>query len=556
MKKLHLVIVAQEGVSSITCGVGMVVANLIKDVPILAKQLQLFFPSIKVSIITLNKGPKDIGYDRGLWQTAQKLCRKFNGQVYNIKSGFRQHVGYFDIPVWRRYNLQARQKIRLIHQQDEIMVVLHHDIIFGDLQMRRKNYFSIWIPHSMSSVHRQTYSDIAERYDWENYLVRQVNAHDNSYIGYISDYAKTILTKYKVHPSRLVPMYNGFSLKFLQTYHKTTNELKSILFRYRIPQNKSILLAYGRPDEYKGMSITLRSLARYASRHNYLVVMIASRFSDESVVQRIQEDLKMIGSAYARNVLLVTSVEYKLPKYLLQWYKTKLVATLPLRDFAPLIPFEAALLGHQNLGVLVSDIPCFDKVLIDKFNIFKSALTLSAIQRKLTSIDHNQKNVTMVRGRLGQYAQEHCLIADNYTAGLMEILPKMSLGETREYSAGGIIVDRTVSPSKILLVKHHDGYVFPKGHVEPGETSSLAALREVTEETGYIDVSVNRFLGSVKRVRRIGSKIIFMYEMSLGSRRRSKWREEQSSWLTYSQAVASMRYQEDRIFLERNHHLF
>lgn len=38
---------------------------------------------------------------------------------------------------------------------------------------------------------------------------------------------------------------------------------------------------------------------------------------------------------------------------------------------------------------------------------------------------------------------------------------------------------------KILLIRHHDGtWVFPKGHVDPGETALDAALREVAEEAG------------------------------------------------------------------------
>ena len=39
----------------------------------------------------------------------------------------------------------------------------------------------------------------------------------------------------------------------------------------------------------------------------------------------------------------------------------------------------------------------------------------------------------------------------------------------------------------VLLLKHKSGsWVFPKGHVEPGETFLEAALREVEEEAGVI----------------------------------------------------------------------
>jgi len=55
-----------------------------------------------------------------------------------------------------------------------------------------------------------------------------------------------------------------------------------------------------------------------------------------------------------------------------------------------------------------------------------------------------------------------------------------------EYSAGGVARDGDL----LLMVKVQtlDGnqlWTFPKGHIEPGETSAQAAVREVVEETGF-----------------------------------------------------------------------
>ena len=56
----------------------------------------------------------------------------------------------------------------------------------------------------------------------------------------------------------------------------------------------------------------------------------------------------------------------------------------------------------------------------------------------------------------------------------------------KEHSAGGVILeDGTVL---LILVKNLKGdqvWTFPKGHLEPGETPEAAALREVSEETGW-----------------------------------------------------------------------
>jgi 8-oxo-dGTP pyrophosphatase MutT (NUDIX family) len=56
----------------------------------------------------------------------------------------------------------------------------------------------------------------------------------------------------------------------------------------------------------------------------------------------------------------------------------------------------------------------------------------------------------------------------------------------KEHSAGGLVA----KGGKVLLVKvtnlkGEEVWCFPKGHLEKGETAEQAAVREVTEETGW-----------------------------------------------------------------------
>jgi diadenosine hexaphosphate hydrolase (ATP-forming) len=53
--------------------------------------------------------------------------------------------------------------------------------------------------------------------------------------------------------------------------------------------------------------------------------------------------------------------------------------------------------------------------------------------------------------------------------------------------AGGIVVRRQAAGVGVLLVrakKDPTVWIFPKGHIEPGETAEEAALRETLEEAG------------------------------------------------------------------------
>src|SRR5690625_2968385 len=63
-----------------------------------------------------------------------------------------------------------------------------------------------------------------------------------------------------------------------------------------------------------------------------------------------------------------------------------------------------------------------------------------------------------------------------------------SQGEKRaketEVGAGGVIFN---GEGNVLVIRRVNGpWVFPKGHIDPGETALEAALREVEEEAGVV----------------------------------------------------------------------
>jgi 8-oxo-dGTP pyrophosphatase MutT (NUDIX family) len=58
---------------------------------------------------------------------------------------------------------------------------------------------------------------------------------------------------------------------------------------------------------------------------------------------------------------------------------------------------------------------------------------------------------------------------------------------TRVEQAGGIVVRTDGKRPSVLLVRAKKDptiWIFPKGHIEPGETAEAAALREAYEESG------------------------------------------------------------------------
>ncbi len=65
--------------------------------------------------------------------------------------------------------------------------------------------------------------------------------------------------------------------------------------------------------------------------------------------------------------------------------------------------------------------------------------------------------------------------------------------------AGGIIIN---NKQEIVIVnQNHDSWSLPKGHIDDGETSLEAAIREIYEETGITNPKLIKSIGSFGRYR-------------------------------------------------------
>ncbi len=126
-----------------------------------------------------------------------------------------------------------------------------------------------------------------------------------------------------------------------------------------------------------------------------------------------------------------------------------------------------------------------------------------------------------------------------------------------EFSAGGIVQDG----AKFLMVKveNLEGqtlWTFPKGHIEKGETSELAAVREVEEETGYqceIISSFERVQYWFKREKSLTRKTVNWFLMKPIKKTGTFDPEEilDTRWVTLNEALSLARYRSDKKLLAK-----
>jgi len=127
----------------------------------------------------------------------------------------------------------------------------------------------------------------------------------------------------------------------------------------------------------------------------------------------------------------------------------------------------------------------------------------------------------------------------------------------REYSAGGIVINN----GKVLMIKNaalrdpkKAYWGFPKGHIDPGENSRDAALREIKEET-KIEAEIVGKLGDSQYVfTRSGEKIFklvvyYLLRYLSGEIKPQELEVLEVKWFDPEEAMERLSFKKDKEFL-------
>ncbi len=124
----------------------------------------------------------------------------------------------------------------------------------------------------------------------------------------------------------------------------------------------------------------------------------------------------------------------------------------------------------------------------------------------------------------------------------------------REKSCGALVVRRDEEDGKqyLLMIRHKLGghRSFPKGHMEPGETEYMTAVREVYEETSVQIRIDSKFRETVHYNPMPGVSKEVVYFLTHTNQKNIKAREgeiAQVEWVPLEQVEASLTHENDKV---------
>ncbi len=129
-----------------------------------------------------------------------------------------------------------------------------------------------------------------------------------------------------------------------------------------------------------------------------------------------------------------------------------------------------------------------------------------------------------------------------------------------ELAAGAVVLQEGSDEVLLLHEKEEDRWCFPKGHVDPGESLKEAAVREIREETGLVDIRLEHELLEVsyrffdpRKGQNVHKTAVYFLARTRERRLRPEPIFDRAEWVDFRSARSRVKFPADRQVLDAVH---
>lgn len=357
--KYAVVYMAHDGITSHYAGIGTYSMCYIYSLPKIAELVAGAGGALNIFMVTPRYQPSFYGYKKDLMVLCTKICRKYDGELFEVDDGLGGTESYGGIKNWELVSKQAADIVAdLAEDYDRVIVVavdtpflMTGEALFKKYPSLGEKVTVVLSPQSTERIHR---TGVSNRFRWEKRRFAAAVKYPSIKISYSSLFLKNHLKQeYGLASSRMVMSMSGIIFDSPRYKRLSQKKIRDILVSRGLPLDRKIVFSVGRLEAYKGFEDTMR-ICKYIDHKikPYLVLVGVSYIPNNPLLPRLRKIKKELGL----DGKLIFNLDLELPTALWQWSNCLLSAHISRYEPFGLAPVEARYLaGEAGPVVVVSD---------------------------------------------------------------------------------------------------------------------------------------------------------------------------------------------------------
>lgn len=290
-----------DGILSMYTGVGRIAANVIASFDQVRRAA---IPNAQVSLhlITVEYPYESPAYNLAVHRRSLAAVQAYDGTLVTVSTPpgrvtAREIWGGPDR--WRAAGMEAFEIAMGVAARYDRTLVFAHDIVFASIlnqlsSVREPNARFTWIPHSTARTHRYGAIDQA-REEIELEVVGSINGDYRAYAGAIGGFmARHLVEEFGVHHERVVAFTNGLVFSSESYPLITVGESAEFLRGVGVPDDRPLVLFWGRAVPEKGLDILIKAWKTVCSEA-HLLAIAAPETGSSSFLKDLTEAIRLLG---------------------------------------------------------------------------------------------------------------------------------------------------------------------------------------------------------------------------------------------------------------------